>query len=181
MKHAIRKEILKKLRSQSPGERLRKSDLIKEQLFQEEEFKKAQCVMLYVSTDEEVDTKRMIDETLEMGKKVCVPVVVKGSKRIIASELKEHSALQKGPYGIYQPAENSVRAVPLEDIDLVVVPGVAFDAHKVRLGRGHGYYDRFLSDLPKGTRTIGLAFDFQVVEKLPRDSHDIPVSKTITA
>ena len=68
-----------------------------------------------------------------------------------------------------------------DDIDLIVVPGVAFDKKNIRLGRGHGYYDRFLSGLPKRTKTIGLAFDFQVLEDLPQDPHDVPVSTIITA
>jgi 5-formyltetrahydrofolate cyclo-ligase len=74
-----------------------------------------------------------------------------------------------------------VKEVPLEDIDLIIVPGIAFDKKNVRLGRGHGYYDRFLCALPNKTRTVGLAFDFQVVEHLPQDSHDIPVWMTIAA
>ncbi len=181
MKDKIRKEIFNRLRTQSKEERAEKSRRIRDILFQEEDFRNARCVMWYVSTEEEVDTREMIKETFKMGKKVCVPVIVKDSKRIVASEIVDLSALTKGPYGIYQPEGDSIRQVALKDIDLVVVPGVAFDACKVRLGRGHGYYDRFLKDLPGGAKTIGLAFHFQVVEKLPRDSHDVPVSKTITA
>jgi 5-formyltetrahydrofolate cyclo-ligase len=123
----------------------------------------------------------MISETLEMGKRVCVPFTLEDSKSIVASEIEDLGVLKPGPYGIYQPEESRVRPVPLEDIDLVVVPGVAFDSCCIRLGRGHGYYDRFLSALPKDTETIGLAFDFQVLERLPKDPHDVPVSKTITA
>lgn len=161
--------------------RLRKSELIKERLFKERDFRNARCVMWYVSTEEEVDTRRMIEETLRMGKRVCVPVVLKGSRKMVVSEIKESGILHKGCYGIYQPKDSSVDPVPLEEIDLVVVPGVAFDRGNMRLGRGHGYYDRFLSDLPEDVTTIGLAFDVQLVEKLPQDSHDVPVSRTITA
>ena len=70
--------------------------------------------------------------------------------------------------------------VDAERIGLVIVPGVAFDIKNGRLGRGKGYYDRFLEKLPPGKTTIGLAFDFQIVKDLPKDSHDIPVSKVIT-
>jgi len=181
MKHAIRKEIRTKLSLLPEEERLRKSELIRVKLFRGREFRDARCVMWYVSTEEEVDTRRMIEETLRMGKRVCVPVVLKGSKKMVVSEIQESDILHKGCYGIYQPSDSSVDPVPLEEIDLVVVPGVAFDHGNVRLGRGHGYYDRFLCNLPKDVTTIGLAFDVQLVEKLPRDSHDVPVSKTITA
>ena len=166
---------------QPQGERAEKSRLIKHKFFGLEEFKRAKCVMFYVSLPEEVDTSEMIGEALEMGKRVCVPITLEDSRSIIASEIDGGSVLEKGPYGIGQPKETDLKAVPLEDIDLVAVPGVAFDCCNVRLGRGHGYYDRFLKLLPKGTPTIGLAFDFQVVDNLPKDSHDVPVSRTITA
>lgn len=181
MKHRIRKEIRGKLGLQSKEERAEKSALVKEKLFRLEEFKKAECVMFYVSLPEEVDTSEMIGEALKAGKKVCVPITIEDSRSLVASEIDESSILEKGPCGTRQPKESDLRPVPLEDIDLVVVPGVAFDCCNVRLGRGHGYYDRFLKLLPKDTVTIGLAFDFQLVEGLPKDSHDVPVSKTIAA
>jgi 5-formyltetrahydrofolate cyclo-ligase len=109
-------------------------------------------------------------------------VILKEEKRLIAGEIKDRAMdLERQHFGIYQPRQGHAREVPLHDIDLVVVPGVAFDKNNVRLGRGHGYYDKFLSGLPEDTKAIGLAFDFQVVEHLPKDSHDIPVWKTITA
>jgi len=182
MKHKIRKEISCKIKGCTDLEKSQKSDIIKHKLFSEEAFKKAEVVMFYVSLKDEVNTLSMLDEALKMGKRVCVPVILKEEKRLIAGEIRNRmSDLESQHFGIYQPREGHVKEVPLEDIDLVVVPGVAFDKKNVRLGRGHGYYDRFLSGLPSHTRTIGLAFDFQLVEHLPKDSHDIPVWKTITA
>ena len=182
MKHKIRKEIRDKIKEYSPLEKSRKSAIIKDRLFKEEEFKKAKLVMVYVSLKDEVDTLTIIDETLKMGKRVCVPVISKEAKRLIAGEIKDRQEdLESQHFGIYQPKNGHVREVPLCDIDLVIVPGIAFDKHNVRLGRGHGYYDRFLSGLPSAAKTIGLAFDFQLIEKLPQDPHDIPVWKTIAA
>ncbi|MBN2453218.1 MAG: 5-formyltetrahydrofolate cyclo-ligase [Candidatus Omnitrophica bacterium] len=182
MKHKIRHHIRQKIKSYSALEKLEKSAIIKEKLFNEKEFEKATLVMFYVSLKDEVNTVSMIDEAIEMGKRVCVPVILKEEKRLIAGEIKDRERdLEKQHFGIYQPIAGHVKEVPLEDIDLVVVPGIAFDKDNVRLGRGHGYYDRFLCGLPKKTRTIGLAFDFQVLDCLPKDSHDIPVWKTITA
>ena len=182
MKHKIRKHIKEKLNNHSELEKSRKSDIIKARLFNEEEFKNASVVMFYVSLKDEVNTFSMIDEALEAGKRICVPVILKEEKRLIAGEIKNRKAdLESQHFGIYQPIEGHVKEVPLSDIDLVIVPGIAFDKNNVRLGRGHGYYDRFLSGLPDTARTIGLAFDFQVVDNLPKDSHDIPVWKTITA
>jgi len=182
MKHKIRKEISAKLKSHSELEKSNKSGIIKHKLLNEEEFKKAKLVMFYVSLKDEVDTLSMIDEALKTGKRVCVPVILKEEKRLIAGEIKNRvEDLERQHFGIYQPKKGRVREVPLADIDLVVVPGIAFDKKNVRLGRGHGYYDRFLCCLPSNTKTIGLAFDFQLVEDLPKYPHDIPVWKTITA
>ena len=182
MKHKIRTHIKDKLKSHSELAKSLKSDIIRDRLFNEEVFKKAGVVMFYVSLKDEVSTLSMIDEALKAGKRVCVPVILKEEKRLIAGEIKDRKKdLEKQHFGIYQPAEGRVKEVPLDDIDLVIVPGVAFDKNNVRLGRGHGYYDRFLCAVPNSTKTIGLAFDFQVVNSLPKDSHDIPVWKTITA
>ena len=182
MKHKIRKHIIEKINAHSPLEKSRKSGIIKHKLFNEEEFKKANVVMFYVSLKDEVDTLLMIDEALKAGKRIAVPVILKEEKRLIAGEIYNRlEDLESQHFGIYQPRQDRAKEIPLGDIDLVVVPGVAFDRKNIRLGRGHGYYDRFLSGLPKTTKTVGLAFDFQVLEDLPRDPHDIPVSTIITA
>lgn len=182
MKHKIRRHIREKIKAHSELEKTKKSDIIKNKLFNEEEYRKAKLVMFYVSLKDEVNTLSMIDEALKAGKRVCVPVILKEEKRLIAGEIKDRKEdLESQHFGIYQPKNGKVKEVPLEDIDMIVVPGVAFDMNNVRLGRGHGYYDRFLCGLPDTTKTIGLAFDFQVVDNLPKDSHDIPVWKTITA
>jgi 5-formyltetrahydrofolate cyclo-ligase len=182
MKNKIRSHIKDKLNNHSELEKSEKSGIIKGKLFNEEAFREAKVVMFYVSLKDEVDTMSMIDEAIGIGKRVCVPVIIKEEKRLIAGEIKDRTAdLEKQHFGIYQPKKGHVTEVPLEDIDLIVVPGIAFDKKNVRLGRGHGYYDRFLCAVPNKTRTIGLAFGFQVVEDLPQDSHDIPVWKTITS
>lgn len=182
MKHKIRSHIKERIKSYSELEKSEKSAIIKDRLFNEREFVTATLVMFYVSLRDEVNTLSMIDEALKMGKRVCVPVILKEEKRLIAGEIKDRERdLEKQHFGIHQPIAGHVKEVPLDHIDLVVVPGVAFDRNNVRLGRGHGYYDRFLCGLPKDTKTIGLAFDFQVLDYLPKDSHDIPVWKTITA
>jgi len=181
-KESIRREILKRLNEQSEIERARKSLKIKKELLALEEFKLAETVMFYVSKDGEVDTIPMIKDTLRMGKRVAVPISKAEKKELIASQILDlEKELTKGPYGILQPKSKYVRPVPIEEIDLVIVPGVAFDKTGRRLGRGAGYYDRFLKKFPKDIPFIGLAFDFQVVEDLPTHSHDIPVQRLLVA
>jgi 5-formyltetrahydrofolate cyclo-ligase len=88
--------------------------------------------------------------------------------------------LTSGAFGIWEPVPNPARLVPPAAFDLVVVPGLAFDLDGGRLGRGAGFYDRFLSALPKTTRLIGVALDEQIVEKTPRDAFDLPVDALAT-
>ena len=179
-KENLRKEILKKLRDISGEEKERKVEGLKEKLFSSEEFKKAKCVMFYVSKDYEVDTHKMIDESIAMGKKVVVPITLKEEKTLRPSELRDRKReLVKGHYGIHQPHEKHIRPVPLEEVDLMVVPGIAFDKSGHRLGHGGGYYDRFLEKAPPTVFTVGLAFSFQIVDELPRHDTDIPVDKVI--
>jgi len=179
VKERIRKEISETLNNQAGKEAVRKSAFIKKKLFSLPEFKKAKLVMFYASKQNEVDTGEMIDEALRTGKRVALPRCV-GQKTFIAKEISNrHTDLEKGAYGIYEPRKKAPD-VDIKEIGLVVVPGVAFDIKNRRLGRGKGYYDRFLKKLPPGRTTIGLAFSFQMVKNLPKDSHDIPVSKVIT-
>ncbi|MFH1594718.1 MAG: 5-formyltetrahydrofolate cyclo-ligase [Candidatus Omnitrophota bacterium] len=178
-KTQIRKELLHKLYNQPKEEGLQKSSIIKKKLFSLAEFKIAKIVMLYVSMSTEVRTEEIIDEALGMGKRVVVPRCASRDK-IVPKEITDRRAdLEISTYGIYEPLENR-KNVKLDLIDLVVIPGVAFDEENMRLGRGKGYYDRFLEKLPGGTVTVGLAFDFQIVKDLPQDSHDKPVSQVIT-
>jgi len=180
-KKLIRKEIIARLKGQDKERQWAKSRIIQDKLFACEVFIQARVVMFYVSKDEEVDTHRMIKKALDIGKRVVVPYSVSETNQIIASELENPELdLELGIYGIYQPKKSALREIPVESIDLVIVPGVAFDKKNYRLGRGRGYYDRFLRKLNPGAYTIGICFDLQLVGDLPKDSHDLPVSRVIT-
>jgi len=179
VKEKIRKEITHKLQSQKKEDVFEKSRIIKQKLFSLSEFKKAKFVMFYASKENEVDTSEMIDEALELGKEVALPHSTSLRTIIPKKICNRNKDLEKGTYGIWEPKSHQENVRP-ERIDLVIVPGIAFDKKMRRLGRGKAYYDKFLKGLPSGIVSIGLAFDFQIVENLPEDSHDIPVSKIIT-
>ncbi len=180
LKKKIRKEILEKLHNIDKEEKKKKVRILKEKLFSLAQFKKAKCVMFYVSKHYEIDTHEMIDESIAMGKKVVVPITLKEEKTLTLSELRDRQKeLIKGHYGIHQPHEEYIKPVPLEEVDVMVIPGIAFDKHGHRLGHGGGYFDRFLHKAPSTLFTVGLAFDFQVVSELPRYDTDIPVDKIL--
>lgn len=180
-KQSIRKQMIRRLGEQTLYERKKKSSIIREHLLSSGEFKAAATVMAYVSLPQEVDTLDIIQEALKQGKRVGVPYIIPGEGKMIASEIKKNCRLEKGPLGIEQPGSSHVKAIPLEEIDLVIVPALAYDKKNMRLGRGKGFYDTFLREERKQSpKTIGLAFSFQVVNILPRSPHDMPVDRVIT-
>jgi 5-formyltetrahydrofolate cyclo-ligase len=180
-KAQIRKLMLEKLKEQKKLDQEKKSGIIKDKLFGLEEFRKAKTVMFYVSLDYEVDTRKMIKETLRMGKVVVVPATVKKDRTIIPSRILNFDGeLSPSNFGILEPRQQCLRPVPKEDLDLIIVPGLAFDESGTRIGHGGGYYDRFLKKLSPHTKTIGLAFSFQVFDRLPTGCHDVPVSRVIS-
>lgn len=178
-KNKLRERILTLLRSQREEERSVKSLLILDKLFRKPEFCRARTILFYASLDGEVNTFEMIKRAQKVGKRIGLPYVVRDTRELIPVLVESmEKDLVRGPYGVQQPRrlDPAMRLSP-EEIDLAIVPGVAFDRHNNRLGRGAGYYDRFLKRLPSDTPTIGLAFDFQIVNKLsPTEEHDMPVS-----
>jgi 5-formyltetrahydrofolate cyclo-ligase len=180
-KKNIRQQMMGRLGDQSFSERKEKSSVIQERLFSSEEFRDAATVLAYVSLPQEVDTEELIHQALKQGKRVGVPYIVPGENRMIASEIETNYRLERGPLGIYQPGRPQVKAISLEEIDLVIVPALAYSRDNTRLGRGKGFYDVFLSSAKKHSlKTIGIAFDFQLVDSLPRTPHDRPVDRVIT-
>ena len=134
----------------------------------------AKVVLAYYSLPDEVDTHVLIDELVAEGKTVLLPKVLDDT----TMELRRYTGLQdlcEGAYHIMEPV--GMTFTDLSQIDVALIPGVAFDAQGHRLGRGKGYYDRFLSLV--NTQTIGLCFDFQKVVEVPVDAHDVAVDKVV--
>ncbi|OGX19095.1 MAG: 5-formyltetrahydrofolate cyclo-ligase [Omnitrophica WOR_2 bacterium GWC2_45_7] len=181
-KKELRERILTLLRNQKEEERRVKSQSILNKFAKLPEFEKSLTILFYEPFDGEVDTIEMIKFAKKLGRKIALPKILKDSKIIIPILMNyTERNLEVGPYGIKQPKEKLGKTLHLEKIDMVIVPGVAFDKGNNRLGRGGGYYDRFLKTLPSHTPTLGLAFDFQIVDKLPQlEKHDIPVKRVLS-
>jgi 5-formyltetrahydrofolate cyclo-ligase len=181
-KENIRKKMKIKINSQKGDKRRQRSRVIHKKLFIHEDFLKSKCVMLYVSKGTgEVETGPIIKKALTMGKKVVLPVTIVKQRNIKPVCVRGNCRLEKGPYGIYEPRRPlNKKPAELKDIDLVIVPGVAFDKNNNRVGRGKGYYDNFLKRFSKGRSKIGLGFRFQLLNKVPATKRDIPLTCVIT-
>ena len=138
-------------------------------------------LFIYVHFRSEVETLALIRKCLEHGMRVAVPLVDASARRMIPLLINDPKKdLAPGYYNIPEPdPQKSLQAEPAE-IDAAIIPGSVFDIHGGRLGYGGGYYDRFLvNDAPQAKR-IGLAFELQLVEKVPLEPHDQPLDILIT-
>jgi 5-formyltetrahydrofolate cyclo-ligase len=179
-KDKIRKEIISRLRDQPPRLREDRSLVVQNKLIARPEFDSARVVMSYLALPTEVETSLINGTALGMGKRVVVPFIDEKSDIMVAVVLRTIDNLVDGLYGIRVPS-GVPEKVAMEEIDLIVVPALAYDKKNMRLGRGKGYYDRFLSqkDL-SSAKTIGIAFSSQLVEELPSGPNDRPVSLVLT-
>ena len=178
----LRAMMLEKLKSKRRGEIEEKSRKIQEKLFKLKAFKQAKTVMFYLAQAYEVQTRSMIEEALKKRKKVVVPTCDIKAKKIIPCLLEGLGAgdFKKGAYRIDEP--RCRKPVAKGDIDLIVVPGLAFDTQGNRLGRGAGYYDRFLDTVPDDIPKVGLAFRYQVLKRLSHcQPHDVRLDKVLFA
>ena len=175
MKNQLKESILEKRNSLSKEEITEKSNKVKNNLFNLSQYKKSRTVMFFVSFNSEINTHEMIKEALK-NKTVVVPKVV--HHEIEPSVIIDFDNLiSNGKFGILEPID--VMKIAYKNIDLIAVPGIAFDKEGHRIGYGFGHYDKFLAKVPKAIK-IGLCFDFQVVDKVPREMHDVPVDFIVT-
>ena len=181
-KQTLRRQILRRLNQQPERARQRKSLVIARALRRLPAYKKAGTVLCYAAIPGEVETRSILEKALADGKRVAVPVTLTASKRLIAAEISHvgRDLVAFGPFQIPEPHKKKIRRLPVSAIDLILVPGIAFDRRGGRLGRGGGYFDRFLSRVQSRVRRVGLAFQFQVTEALPLEAHDQRVSFIVT-
>jgi 5-formyltetrahydrofolate cyclo-ligase len=178
-KGSLRTYYLKLLKEQNKEEHRRKSGLIAEQLWKLPAIQKAQSILFYASMPGEVDTLLMIQKAIFSGKRVSLPIVEHNQRKLIPTLISSMEDVHKGAYGIAEPHWDPEKAIAVGELDAVIVPGLAFDRDHHRLGRGQGYYDRFLKTLPETVTTVGLAFDFQLTECLPTEAHDVRLAEII--
>lgn len=152
---------------------------ILDKILSSKEYEVAKTILVYVSFEGEVDTHRFIKHAIEDNKKVCVPKVISKEEGMKAVNISSLNDLKVGKYGILEPLDFS-REVEEKEIDLVIMPGVAFDKNGGRVGYGGAFYDRFLKKLRYETPKIALAYDFQIFCKVPTEEHDEKIDRIIT-
>ncbi len=178
MKDLVRMKHLQ-LRNSLSAQKIEKKSLsITEKLFSMPEFKQAKAVLFYASFGNEVSTKEMVEKGIQNGKQVCVPVTSFKDKTITVSKINSIEELEEKESGLIEPKET--KSCPVGEIDVIIVPGIAFDAEGYRIGYGGGFYDRLLRKAPRKTIAIGLCFEQNIDKQLPKQSHDAKMDFVIT-
>ena len=155
--------------------------IIENRLFEFANFLESKIVMLYVNAENEVPTTNIIKRAYEFNKIVVLPSfdTVKSTMKLMKVDHPDKDLIA-GPRGILEPDRSKCKPVPLDSIDIAIVPGIAMDEKGGRIGSGDGYYDRIIPDLPMTTRKVGLVFEGQLVPQVPMESHDKHVDIIIT-
>ena len=177
-KSACRALARKALGALSPEQRKGASRTICETLVKRDAWQKASSVLLFAPMADEPDVWSLVELAIASGKTVALPRFVAADGQYEAASIQDPlSDVGAGKFGILEPAAHC-KAAELNRLDLVLVPGVAFDWHRRRLGRGRGFYDRLLAEV-SGT-TCGVAFDQQMVEAIPVEPHDVRLNCILT-
>ncbi len=180
-KESVRKETLEARKAISNEELINKSESATDKLLSTDIYKNANMIMAYIDFRNEVQTEKIIKTAIADGKRIVIPISVVETRQLILSELINYDTeLESGAYGILEPKAEYIRETDAKLVDLVLIPGVAFDERGFRVGYGAGYYDRFLETVRPDTSKIALAFELQMVEYAFEDSHDVPVDMIVT-
>ncbi len=180
-KASLRKKLLEKRDAIPPEVRSVKNRLILERLLGLDEIRNAGLIFLFASFRSEVDTTGMIKKLLGEGKQVALPVVDRERHMLVLYEIKDFSELTPGYMGIPEPSvRTEERLADINDFDVAVVPGAAFDPLGNRIGYGGGYYDILLSGLRKKIPVIAVAYEEQIAKTVPSEPHDIKVDLIVT-
>ena len=174
----LRKELATKYTHLPSEERALRSQKILAKLLAHSRFSEARILLCYVARIHEVETRPLLEEAIRRKKKLFVPRLDSATQKINMIELRDLRDLSPGSYGILEPSFDEERLGDPRDLDLVIVPGLGFDRDGGRLGRGGGSFDRFLEEARQAYK-IGLAFECQIVDKIPRAKHDVIMDEVI--
>jgi 5-formyltetrahydrofolate cyclo-ligase len=180
-KQEIRNNIATILEKLSDKEIAKKTKQVEDNLFEFANFLEAKIVLLYVNNKTEVKSSNIIKRCFDFNKIVILPAFnIKTHEMKLMKVDDLDNDLTIGPRGILEPDINRCKIVPVDCIDLAIIPGVAFDEKGGRIGTGEGYYDRFIPKLSVTTRKVAVALGCQIIQQVPVESHDKHVDIIIT-
>jgi len=178
-KKQLRKYIQDKRDNLSLGLRKKKNKEITQKFLKTTDYLNSKNIFIYYPFRSETDTTIIIKKALKESKNIILPRV-EGTLVNLYFVNDVHTQLQEGSYKIIEPIPSSCTKAHVSDINLAIVPGVAFDRNLNRLGYGGGFYDKILRNLPQSIKKIALSFDIQIVPNIPVLDHDIKIDIIIT-
>lgn len=172
-KRDIRDSIASKLQQMPADELTFKYKQIEEQLFEFANFLESRIVLLYIEKPGEVHGRNIVDRAYHYSKIVVLPSFDPANRAMRMLKVDDPTKdLKKGSRGILEPDPKKCNEVPIECIDIAIIPGIAYDEKGGRIGSGEGYYDRLIPELAVTTRKVALSLEDQIVPMVPMESHD---------
>ena len=177
----IREDIANMISALSESDIAKKVRAIENRLFEFANFLEAKIALLYVNGESEVPTENIIKRAYSYNKIVVLPAFdAKNYEMKLMKVDKFAQELKPGPRGVLEPDPDLCKNVPIDRIDIAIIPGMAFDEKGGRIGSGKGYYDRLIPKLAITTRKVALTFEEQIIPQIPMESHDKHVDIIIT-
>lgn len=178
-KTELRKFMMEKRKALSKEQKKKFDLIIFSKVIKSNYYKKATKIFIFVSREDEVNTIDIINHALNHNKIICVPKVISKLQGMEVLEIKSLMDLEPGKFGILEPKLGNT-IIKGETIDLVLLPGLAFDKEGGRLGYGGGFYDRYLTKITSNTPKIGIGYDFQIIAKVIMERYDNYIDGVIT-
>jgi 5-formyltetrahydrofolate cyclo-ligase len=180
-KQEIREEMARKIAGFKPDEIAARTKAVENRLFEFANYLEAHIALLYLPVSVEVDTTEIIRRSYLYNKIIVLPAFKAESRQMVLMKVDDlNRDLIAGPRGNLEPNPARCKPVPLDCLDIAIIPGVAMDEKGGRLGTGLGYYDRLIPELPITTRKVGLIFEAQILPAIPLEFHDKHVDIVIT-
>ena len=180
-KQEIRDEIVQKITGLGESPLAAKTKAIEERLFEFANYLEARIALLYTPALVEVDTREIIKRSYMYNKIVVLPTYDPEIKKMTLFKIDDpEKDLIQGPRGNMEPDPERCKTVPLDCLDIAIIPGIAMDEKGGRIGLGNGYYDRLIPELPITTRKVGLIFEDQIISVVPMETHDKHVDIVVT-
>lgn len=180
-KNTIRNDMTKMIKSLPEEELQDKYKQVEDQLFEFANFMESKVPLLYMNLENEVYSQSIIKRSIAQKKVIVLPAFNKEKHSITLFKVDNFDTdLKPGPRGVLEPDPEACKKVPIDKVDIAIIPGLAFDEKGGRIGTGNGYYDRLIPNLSATTRKVSLIMETQIIPQIPMESHDKYVDIVIT-